>query len=131
MAEIEQNADVLQLFTAFVPWCVQHALAELSNSTAVDAAPPALRFLAAVLFADISGFTALTERLATKPNGAELLSDLADVTDAEFTESGIPLETGGWLRGHAQAARGGGSTGATEQVVAGIPEGVPKQDGGM
>ena len=32
-------------------------------------------FEAAVLFADMSGFTALTERLAGKPNGAEKLCD--------------------------------------------------------
>ena len=61
--------------------------------------------------------------------GAELLSDLADVTDAEFTECGIPPEKGKWLRGQAQAVRGGGSGGGGG--AAGIPEGVPKEDDGV
>ena len=56
--------------------------------------------------------------------GAELLSDLADVTDAEFAECGIPQVKGEWLRSQAQAAvRGGGGAAAS-----GIPEGVPKED---
>ena len=54
--------------------------------------------------------------------GAELLSDLADVTDAEFTECGIPLEKGKWLRGCGSGAGGG---------AAGIPEAVPKEDDGV
>ena len=61
--------------------------------------------------------------------GAELLSDLADVTDAEFTECGIPLEKGKWLRSQAQAVQGGGSGGGGG--AAGIPEGVPKEDDGV
>ena len=63
--------------------------------------------------------------------GAESLSDLADVTDAEFAECGIPQEKGEWLRRQAQAAvRGGGSGGGVGSGVgaAGIPEGVPKED---
>ena len=40
-------------------------------------APGAERFLAAVIFADISGFTPLAERLARRgPAGAEALSNL-------------------------------------------------------
>ena len=61
--------------------------------------------------------------------GAELLSDLADVTDAEFIDSGITLEKGKWLRSQAQAARSGGSGGG--DGAAGIPEGVPKEDDGV
>ena len=59
--------------------------------------------------------------------GAELLSDVADVTDAEFAECGIPQVKGEWLRSQAQAAvRGGG--GAAGSGAVRIPEGVPKED---
>ena len=61
--------------------------------------------------------------------GAELLSDLADVTDAEFAECGIPQEKGEWLRRQAQGVRGGCSGGGGG--AAGIPEGVPKEDDGV
>ena len=52
--------------------------------------------------------------------------DLADVTDAEFTECGIPLEKGEWLRSQARAVRGGGSGGGgypldVEVVMVGVP----------
>ena len=62
--------------------------------------------------------------------GAESLGDLADVTDAEFAECGIPQVKGEWLRSQAQAAvRGGGAGGVGSGVgAAGIPEGVPKED---
>ena len=65
--------------------------------------------------------------------GAECLSDLADVTDAEFAECGVPLDKGEWLRGQAQAVRGKGGEAATPEGggAAGIPEGVPNEDGGM
>ena len=59
-------------FSCFVPRCVQRAIAGMSAST--DPEPGPESFYAAVLFADISGFTAMTERLAAKSNGAELLS---------------------------------------------------------
>jgi class 3 adenylate cyclase len=51
---------------------VQRAIAGMNAST--DPEPGTESFYAAVLFADISGFTAMTERLAMKSNGAELLS---------------------------------------------------------
>ena len=66
--------------------------------------------------------------------GAECLSDLADVTDAEFAECGIPQAKGEWLRGQAQAVRGKDGEAATPEgggALAGIPEGVPNEDGGM
>ncbi len=56
--------------------------------------------------------------------GAELLTDLADVTDTEFTECGIPHAKGEWLRGQARAVQG--DDGAGE--ASGIPEGVPRED---
>ena len=58
--------------------------------------------------------------------GAECLSDLADVTDAEFAECGVPQDKGEWLRGQAQAV-----TGKDGGALAGIPEGVPNEDGGV
>jgi len=48
-------------------------------------APGVERFLAAVFFADISGFTPLTERLARRgPAGAEALSNLLNAYFAEL-----------------------------------------------
>eukprot|EP00965_Chrysotila_dentata_P214208 6188076-Pleurochrysis_carterae.AAC.1 len=41
---------------------------------------PSARTQAAMLFADASGFTALTERLALKPDGAELMCQVRSST---------------------------------------------------
>ena len=56
----------------------------LARPMPVDA-PGVERFLAAVLFADISGFTPLAERLARRgPTGAEALSNLLNAYFAEL-----------------------------------------------
>lgn len=67
----ERHRSALKGALAFVPWVVQQSYAEGmldSGSTVVH------RGEGAVVFSDASGFTALTERLALKSNGAELLS---------------------------------------------------------
>ena len=48
-------------FEVFVPLCVRKQINKMSSYQTV---PPATEFEAAILFADISGFTALTELLA-------------------------------------------------------------------
>lgn len=66
-----RNGDTLKGALAFVPWVLQQAYFEggLDEGQIVIH-----RGSGAVVFSDASGFTALTERLAKKSNGAELLS---------------------------------------------------------
>jgi len=66
-----RNLEALHGSLAFVPWIVQEAYlqSEISDGNIV-----LHRGSGAVVFSDASGFTALTERLAKKTNGAELLS---------------------------------------------------------
>ncbi|CAE8606275.1 unnamed protein product [Polarella glacialis] len=64
-----RNGDALSGSRAFVPWIVQQAYFEKGLDDVVIH-----RGSGAVVFSDASGFTALTERLAQKSNGAELLS---------------------------------------------------------
>src|SRR5512134_2993998 len=68
--------DLLRILAAYVPPDV--ARAALLRDTPVDPEQPRFRrFPAAVLFADVSGFTPLTEGLARKgPEGAEELTRL-------------------------------------------------------
>lgn len=67
-------SDLIETLASFVPTHITRRLA--ADSTPVTA-PISERFTAAVLFADISGFTALTERLAQQgPAGAEELTHL-------------------------------------------------------
>jgi len=68
---ISRNQQTLACALAFVPWITQQSFKEgtLDLDTVV-----VHRGSGAVVFSDASGFTALTERLASKPNGAELLS---------------------------------------------------------
>mmetsp|Transcript_103034 Transcript_103034/g.204506 ORF Transcript_103034/g.204506 Transcript_103034/m.204506 type:complete len:1108 (-) Transcript_103034:330-3653(-) len=68
----KRNRDTLQVCLAFVPWIVQQAYFDggLDQEKIV-----VHRGSGALVFADTSGFTALTERLARRSNGAELLSD--------------------------------------------------------
>lgn len=67
-------SELIQTMASYVPALIARRLA--LDSTPIDA-PLAERFPAAVLFADISGFTALTERLAQRgPAGAEELTQL-------------------------------------------------------
>lgn len=67
----KRNTDTLQGALAFVPWILQqsHSDGKLKEGQVVIH-----RGSGAVVFSDASGFTALTERLAKKSNGAELLS---------------------------------------------------------
>ena len=68
--------NLLPILAAYVPPAVARAALRHSRP-ALPQAPQADRFLAAVLFADISGFTPLTEALAQKgPEGAEELTRL-------------------------------------------------------
>jgi class 3 adenylate cyclase len=65
-------AALLETLASYVPRLITHRLR--TNPTPITA-PASERFLAAVLFADISGFTPLTERLAQQgPAGAEKLT---------------------------------------------------------
>merc|ERR1719487_2354062 len=67
----KRNGDTLKGALAFVPWILQQSYFEggLDEGQIVIH-----RGTGAVVFSDASGFTTLTERLATKSNGAELLS---------------------------------------------------------
>src|ERR671927_330492 len=66
------NSVLTGLLASYVPKLIQKRVAQ--NSLPIDS-PLARDFQAAVLFADISGFTALTERLAEKGKaGAEILA---------------------------------------------------------
>lgn len=79
-----RNTETLQGSLAFVPWILQQAYFEggfSRGSNNPDSVGGNLednivmhRGSGAVVFSDASGFTALTERLAKKANGAELLS---------------------------------------------------------
>eukprot|EP00438_Fugacium_kawagutii_P027230 Skav214323 [mRNA] locus=scaffold86:110995:133601:+ [translate_table: standard] len=71
LAPRNRNNEALSGSLAFVPWILQEAYLQ------GDVYPDTLvlhRGSGAVVFSDASGFTALTERLALKTNGAELLS---------------------------------------------------------
>jgi len=68
--------NVLPILAAYVPPAVARAALRHSRPS-LSHVPRADRFLAAVLFADVSGFTPLTEALAQKgPEGAEELTRL-------------------------------------------------------
>ncbi|MCB9102211.1 MAG: AAA family ATPase [Anaerolineales bacterium] len=64
--------DLIKTMAGYVPWLITRRIAV--DPTPIDQ-PRTERLPAAVLFADISGFTALTERLAQQgPAGAEALT---------------------------------------------------------
>lgn len=68
----DRNSETLRGALAFVPWILQQSYREgggLQHGNIV-----LHRGSGAVVFSDASGFTALTDRLAKKSNGAELLS---------------------------------------------------------
>lgn len=68
------DSDYLLDLSSFIPNIVKQ---KLVNQPGILSKPSMERFKAAVLFADISGFTALTERLATKgPEGVEAISHI-------------------------------------------------------
>mmetsp|Transcript_22433 Transcript_22433/g.40471 ORF Transcript_22433/g.40471 Transcript_22433/m.40471 type:complete len:1073 (-) Transcript_22433:145-3363(-) len=67
----KRNGDTLKGALAFVPWVLQQTYFEggmVNNKVVIHEGK------GAVVFSDASGFTALTERLAKKSDGAELLS---------------------------------------------------------
>ena len=67
-------SDLIETLASYVPTLITRRLAD--DPTPISQ-PVSERFLAAVLFADISGFTALTEQLAQRgPVGAEELTNL-------------------------------------------------------
>ena len=68
------TADDLDAWSSFVPHNVLH---QMNQSTVSDERKlPSRTFEAATLFADASGFTALTEKLAQRKNGAELMCEI-------------------------------------------------------
>jgi class 3 adenylate cyclase len=82
-AEHDADGDALEL-ASYVPALVARRFADRREPLV---APESERFPAAVLFADISGFTALTERLAgTGPNGVEELTELLNDCFGELVE---------------------------------------------
>jgi class 3 adenylate cyclase/tetratricopeptide (TPR) repeat protein len=82
-AEHDADGDPVE-FASYVPALVARRFAD-RREPLVE--PESERFPAAVLFADISGFTALTERLAgTGPNGVEELTELLNDCFGELVE---------------------------------------------
>jgi hypothetical protein len=82
-AEHDADGDPVEL-ASYVPALVARRFAD-RREPLVE--PESERFPAAVLFADISGFTALTERLAgTGPNGVEELTELLNDCFGELVE---------------------------------------------
>eukprot|EP00747_Dinoflagellata_sp_TGD_P087387 gnl/TRDRNA2_/TRDRNA2_163608_c0_seq1.p1 gnl/TRDRNA2_/TRDRNA2_163608_c0~~gnl/TRDRNA2_/TRDRNA2_163608_c0_seq1.p1 ORF type:complete len:1239 (+),score=222.08 gnl/TRDRNA2_/TRDRNA2_163608_c0_seq1:303-3719(+) len=67
----KRNANTLQGSLSFVPWILQQSYFERSLN---EGSIICHRGTGVVVFSDASGFTALTEKLAKKRNGAELLS---------------------------------------------------------
>jgi class 3 adenylate cyclase len=82
-AEHDADGDPVEL-ASYVPALVGRRFAE-RHEPLVE--PESERFPAAVLFADISGFTAITEQLAgTGPNGVEELTELLNDCFGELVE---------------------------------------------
>lgn len=68
------NSNLTEMLASYVPRLIQRRV--VNNPAPIDS-PVTEDFRAVVLFADISGFTMLTERLAERgPAGAEALADL-------------------------------------------------------
>ncbi|MEW6240343.1 MAG: adenylate/guanylate cyclase domain-containing protein [Chloroflexota bacterium] len=68
------NSNLTEMLASYVPRLIQRRV--VNNPAPIDS-PVAEDFRAVVLFADISGFTMLTERLAERgPAGAEVLAEL-------------------------------------------------------
>ncbi|HJW36044.1 MAG TPA: adenylate/guanylate cyclase domain-containing protein, partial [Actinomycetes bacterium] len=82
-AEHDADGDPVEL-ASYVPALVARRFAD-RREPLVE--PESERFVAAVLFADISGFTVLTERLAgSGPNGVEELTELLNDCFGELVE---------------------------------------------
>ncbi|MEM7347533.1 MAG: adenylate/guanylate cyclase domain-containing protein, partial [Chloroflexota bacterium] len=74
-------SNLIETLASYVP---SQIVGDLARNPAAIAEAKSEQFLAAVLFADISGFTALTERLAQQgPAGAE---ELTHLINAYFTQ---------------------------------------------
>ena len=79
---IGEPYENLSAWAGFIPLVVQQQIAQIADQ-AEDAAaaaaapkPPPTEILAAAIFADASGFTALTERLSRLPDGAERMCSI-------------------------------------------------------
>ena len=70
---VERDQRTLAQSTSFVPWVIQRGIKIGTVSESTDSVV-VYRGDGAVVFCDASGFTKLTEYLAQKSNGAELLS---------------------------------------------------------
>ena len=76
-SDVGLTADDLDAWSSFVPHNVLHQMNQITMSDDDDDRDLPLRtFEAATLFADASGFTALTEKLAQRKNGAELMCEI-------------------------------------------------------
>ena len=70
---LDRDMRTLAQARSFVPWIIQKGIRLDTVSDSTDTSV-VFRGQGAVVFCDASGFTKLTETLAQKPNGAELLS---------------------------------------------------------
>ena len=92
------NSDLTELLASYVPRLIQNRVAQ--NPAPIDT-PLAEDFLAVVMFADISGFTALTERLAEKGSAgveklARILNDyFGQLIDLVYECGGDVVKFGG------------------------------------
>lgn len=92
------KSDLTELLASYVPRLIQRRVAQ--NPAPIDA-PLAEDFLAVVMFADISGFTALTERLAEKgATGVETLARILNdyfgqLIDVVYQHGGDVVKFGG------------------------------------
>ena len=79
------DSDYLLDLSSYVPKLVRQRLV---NHPGIPGEPSMERFQAAVLFADISGFTALTERIATQgPQGVETITHILNDYFARVVET--------------------------------------------
>jgi len=72
---MERDQRTLNQACSFVPWIIQKGIKMETVTNSTDTVV-VYRGQGAVVFCDASGFTRLTETLAQKPNGAELLSQV-------------------------------------------------------
>ena len=72
---VERDQRTLTQSVSFVPWAIQDGIRKGAVTESTDSVV-AFRGSGAVVFCDASGFTKLTEYMAQKPNGAELLSSV-------------------------------------------------------
>eukprot|EP00042_Codosiga_hollandica_P050953 m.618782 g.618782 ORF g.618782 m.618782 type:complete len:1572 (-) comp58191_c0_seq1:134-4849(-) len=79
---IALRVQSLTPLASFVPRALHGYLRELTSSPSYEEVPSGASQTAAVLFADASGFTALTERLSRNPHGAE---ELCSILNGFFT----------------------------------------------